>query len=151
MKNQSGLTCHNARGVKCSCWIVAIFSLAISCNTAMAQVVNDPELNDFKQSTKDFFDLYENQLQSVLKTRLQEEEDFVAAVIDMVRADKIPKPVVDRAWLWVRNNRVASRYPFVYFERVLRLEAEKLKIEIPDFDRSIYSTARRNTVTRQRR
>lgn len=129
----------------------AIVNLAVPSSSADAQTINDPQVKEIQESIKDIYELYERQLKSVLKTRLEEEEEFVNDVVDLVRQEKLPKVIVDRAWLWVRNHREASRYPFVYFERILRLETEKLEIEIPEFDRSIYSQARRNTVTRKRR
>jgi len=125
-----------------------MFLLAQSCP---AQVINDPQVNELRSGIKDIYELYERQLQSVLRTRLQEEEEFVTKIVDLVRTEKLPKNVVDRAWLWVRSNRNASRYPFVYFERVLRLQTAKLDVEIPEFDRAIYSRIRRNSLTRRRR
>lgn len=118
-----------------------------------SQAAND-ELPSFRASdkrTRDFFEIYSQRLHSVLKTRLRQEQAFVDQVVELVEEGKIPKSVVDQAWLWVRSNRSASRYPFVYFERVLRLQCQQLKIELPAFDRSIYSQARRNTTSRRRR
>ncbi|HMO14642.1 MAG TPA: hypothetical protein PKD64_12340 [Pirellulaceae bacterium] len=90
----------------------------------------------------EFYVRYAIQLNAQLKTRLEAEELFVNDVVELVRQGKIPKPVVDQAWLWVHSNRGASRYPFVYFEQVLRLQCDKLKLELPEFDRRIYSSAR---------
>ncbi len=85
------------------------------------------------------FERYEAQLNAVLKTRLIEERDFVEQVVDLMQDKKLPKQLVDSAWLWVRNNRPYSSHPFIYFERILRLQAEGQDIELPEFDRSIYS------------
>ena len=59
----------------------------------------------------------------------------------MVQQGKIPKNLVDSSWLWVRSKRPGARSPFVYFEQVLRLRAEKAKIPIPPFNAKIYSAS----------
>lgn len=88
----------------------------------------------------EFFAEYDRVLQAVLKTRRDEEKVFVNQVVEYVRLNRLPKKLVDASFLWVRQNRPTTRYPFVYFERVLRLQAERLHLKVPDFDRSIYST-----------
>ncbi len=82
---------------------------------------------------------YDLQLQAVLKTRFPEEKAFVDAVVLEIYQGKLPKNVVDSAWLWVRQKRPGTPYPFVYFERVLRLEAERLNLKIPPFNSEIYT------------
>jgi len=90
---------------------------------------------------------YAQQLQAVLKTRTMEEREFLARVIVLVQQERVPKKLVDSAWLWVRNKRAGSKYPFIYFERVLRLEAEKGNFLLPDFDRDSYNN---RDIARQR-
>lgn len=85
---------------------------------------------------------YDRQLQSLLMTRFPEEKAFVDSVVLEVHKGTLPKNVVDSAWLWVRQKRPGTPYPFVYFERILRLEGERLKLEIPPFDREIYNRGR---------
>lgn len=99
------------------------------------------------------FQAYERQLQAVLRTRLLEEKEFIARVIFLVQEEGLPKNLVDSAWLWVRKNRAGTPYPFVYFERVLRLEAEKAGVFLPSFDRTIYTdrSALRERRLQQRR
>ena len=55
---------------------------------------------------------YERKLQAVLKTRRKEEKAFVAQVVNEVRLEKLPKRLVDSAWIWVRDKRPNTRYPF---------------------------------------
>ncbi len=81
---------------------------------------------------------YERQLQAVLRTRLLEEREFVARLVVLVQSEQIPKSLVDSAWLWVRNNRAGATYPFVYFERIIRLQSERTRIPLPAFDRSVF-------------
>ncbi len=95
----------------------------------------DPTLIDGK-----FFEEYERRLNAILKTRRDEEKEFVKLVVAQVKADKIPTYLIDISFQWVRNKRPETDAPFIYFERVLRLNAEKLGIEdeIPPFDRNLY-------------
>jgi len=85
---------------------------------------------------------YEEQLNAILKTRRDEEKEFIAKIVDLIEEDKLPRKVVDTSFKWVRNKRPGTPYPFVYFERVLRFQTKKLKIDIPEFDYSIYSERR---------
>jgi hypothetical protein len=127
----------------------ALWGLTIDFSVASAQDTTrgsdgDPAeiANEIAKQLTDAFKQYDAQLQAVLKTRFPQEKSFVNQVVLMVQEEKIPKNIVDSAWLWVRKNRPNTRYPFVYFERVLRLEGEKLKIKIPPFDRNLYSQPR---------
>ncbi|MDG1873918.1 MAG: hypothetical protein P8J27_08400 [Mariniblastus sp.] len=86
---------------------------------------------------------YEQQLNAILKTRRDEEKEFVSRVVRQVRLGKIPSKLVSTSYGWVRNKRPNTNYPFIYFEKVLRLQAKavKLEAEIPPFDLSIYRSA----------
>lgn len=109
-------------------------------NAALAEIrlVTAQDLEELIGQLDEKWVEYEKQLQSVLRTRLIEEKEFVARVILLVQKEQVPKKLLDSAWLWVRDKRPGTRYPFVYFERVLRLEAEKAKILLPAFDRRLY-------------
>ena len=109
--------------------------------TKQEQEVVAMDIAELRQLLTEGFRQYETQLQAVLRTRFPEEQQFVGSIVYLVQTEKIPKNIVDSAWLWVRKNRPTTNYPFVYFERVLRLEAEKLKLEIPEFDRELYNKA----------
>ena len=84
---------------------------------------------------------FERQLNAILKTRRDEEKEFVGQVVNQIRLGLIPSKLVTTSFKWVRNKRPTTKYPFIYFERVLRLQAERLGMEdeIPPFDFSIYS------------
>ena len=84
---------------------------------------------------------FERQLNAILKTRRAEEKEFVGQVVNQIRLGLIPSRLVTTSFEWVRNKRPTTKYPFIYFERVLRLQAERLGMEdeIPAFDFSIYS------------
>lgn len=84
---------------------------------------------------------YERQLNAMLKTRRDEEKEFVGLVVNQIRLGRIPSKLASTSFEWVRNKRPTTKYPFIYFERVLRLQAERLELEdeIPLFDLSIYS------------
>ena len=90
------------------------------------------------------FEEYERQLNAILKTRRDEEKAFVKAVVKNVRDGKLPAKLISTSFKWVRNRRPNTNYPFIYFERVLRLQAAKLKLSkfVPEFDYDIYSQRR---------
>ncbi len=81
---------------------------------------------------------YEAKIQSILKTRLNEEKAFVTSVMEKVRAGEIPEKMVETSYKWVLNKHPDTNYPFVYFERVLRIQGDKAGIEIPPFDYEVY-------------
>lgn len=86
------------------------------------------------------FTEYERQLNAILKTRRDEERIFIGEVVQQVRDGKIPTKLVSTSFDWVRKKRPGTKYPFIYFEKVLRLQAQQLKIadEVPSFDFGIY-------------
>jgi hypothetical protein len=86
---------------------------------------------------------YERQLNALLKTRADEEKQFVSLVVTQVRLGRIPSRLVSTSYQWGRKNRPATNYPFIYFEKVIRIQAKALKLEdeIPPFDYSIYKSA----------
>lgn len=98
------------------------------------------------QSTADETDLrfqeYEQKIQALLKTRLPEEKTFVSEVMTKVREGELPERLVETSFKWVLNKHPDSNHPFVYFERVLRIQAKKLELEIPEFDYSVYRQRR---------
>jgi hypothetical protein len=81
---------------------------------------------------------YEAKIQAIVKTRLNEEKAFVSSVMEKVRAGEIPEKMVETSYKWVLNKHPDSNYPFVYFERVLRIQGDKAGIEIPPFDYEVY-------------
>lgn len=81
---------------------------------------------------------YEERLNAVLKTRRDEEKKFVKDVLRLVKDGVLPEHVVETSFKWVVNKRPDTDYPFVYFERVLRIQANQLELTIPEFDYSIY-------------
>lgn len=102
-----------------------------------------PESFDSKQFVE-----YERQLNALLKTRHDEEKKFVGQIVAQVRLGKIPSRLVSTSYSWVRNKRPDTNYPFVYFERVIRIQAKAIKLEkeIPEFDYSIYRSAGQRSI-----
>lgn len=88
--------------------------------------VQQQQLSATNQQLKD-------QLNFVLKTRRPAEKQFVDQVVAGVENGSIPRELVDGVFLWVRKNRADHQYPFFYFERLLRLQAEKKKVVIPAY------------------
>ncbi len=119
---------------------ILIFSLLLgSCILLQSRdsIAQDFEPEKFNPAQ---FEEYERQLNALLKTRRDEEKTFVKEVVDKIRKGKIPSKLVSTSYKWVANRRPTTNYPFVYFERVLRLQAKKIKIEkeVPAFDYNIY-------------
>lgn len=88
---------------------------------------------------KEGFEKYEARLNAVLMTRRTVEKEYVAKIVKGVKDGEIPLNLVDQAWIWVRDKRPNTQYPFVYFARVLKLRGDQIKVKIPEFDFSIYS------------
>lgn len=86
---------------------------------------------------------YERQLNALLKTTRKEERDFIAQVVFQIKEGKIPSKLVSTTYQWIRKKRPDTKYPFIYFEKVLRLQAEAIKVDdaVPPFDFSIYGSA----------
>lgn len=86
------------------------------------------------------FEQYEQQLNAILKTRRDEERLFVSQIVAQVRAGRLPSKLIQTSFRWVQNKRPDTNFPFIYFERLLRLQADKAGIAstIPPFDFEIY-------------
>ncbi len=104
---------------------------AVLCSSVHARDFNDLTLEE-----------YEKQLNSILKTRLTEEKEFVRKVVKLVGLEKIPRKVVDTSFKWVLNKRPLTNNRFIYFQRVLTLLGNRLRLPIPPFDDSVYRRRR---------
>ena len=111
--------------------------------------ITDLSLDEIITKLEETWKEYAKQLQAVVKARLLEEREFVAQVALLVQQKKLPKSLVDSSWLWVRSNRPYTNSPFVYFERVLRLQATKAGFRVPPFDARIYSLSRAERLRKQ--
>jgi hypothetical protein len=92
------------------------------------------------------FGRYEAELNAVLRTRLEEEKAFVHETLVLVHTGRLPRRLVDRAMVWVRNHCSEKSHAFVYFERVLRLQADKLGFDVPEFDYRVYDRSNSATI-----
>jgi len=84
----------------------------------------------------------EQQLNAILKTRLPEERLYIATVLKLVKDEKLPRKLINTSFKYVRNKRPFTKYPFVYFARVLHFQAKRDRISVPEFDFTIYSQRR---------
>ena len=114
-------------------------------------LLTEEDQEQLRSKLNEFFTAYEARLQAVLRTRLRAEENFVLEVVLQVQKEKIPKSLVDSAWIWVREKRPDTNHPFISFERVLRLQGQQVGVAIPPFDRNIYSSTTRNRLPQNRR
>ncbi len=69
----------------------------------------------------------EERLEKDLRARRPQEFAFIDSVVEHVEKGKLPLSVVDSTYLWARTK---QPIPFPYFERALRLRAEKLGVEL---------------------
>lgn len=108
-----------------------------SVETSQPELVNDS-----------FFVEYEAQLNAILKTRLDEEKEFVKGVVEQVQAENISTRLVNTSFKWVRNKRPNVKNSFIYFERVLRILANSQGVGqfIPPFDANVYSLTSTGTL-----
>ena len=98
---------------------------------------------DDSAAVKSDMQKYEVQLNVTLHTRLDAEKAYVHEVIELVRLGRLPRKLVDKAVFWVRNHVAYDNYGFVYFERVLRRQAQQLKFPVPAFNYDVYDTSNR--------
>ncbi len=86
---------------------------------------------------------YEQQLNAILRTSRAEEREYISNLVAQVRIGTLPSKLIATSFHWVKTKRPDTNYPFIYFERVLRLQAGKIGLEaqVPPFDFSIYGSA----------
>ncbi len=82
---------------------------------------------------------YERQLNAVLKTRRAEERQFIKLLVEQIGTGAVSTELVQTSFKWVRKKRPDTTFPFLYFERVLRIIAVQQGIgdQIPPYDTSI--------------
>lgn len=74
---------------------------------------------------------FERILKSGLRARRPEEIAFIGKVVQMVRDHKLPRRLLESAFVWVRKKKHKERYPAVWFERSLRALAAREGFVIP--------------------
>lgn len=70
----------------------------------------------------------EDQLKTGLKARRPEETEFIEEVARLVNAGELPRKLVDSTFVWAVRRR--TTYPFPAFERALRLQADRLGVDL---------------------
>jgi len=71
-----------------------------------------------------------DQLESGLKARRPQEFQFIARVIALVNADRLPLALVRSTFHWARKKTRFKGHTFTYFERALRIRAARIGIRI---------------------
>ena len=82
----------------------------------------------------DTLEEFERILKAGLRARRPEEMTFIAAIVDMVGKGKLPRELVEAAFVWVRRKKYKERYPVIWFERSLRALAAREDITIPPLE-----------------
>lgn len=82
---------------------------------------------------------YERQLNAVLKTRRNEERQFIKSLVAKIGTEEVSTELVQTSFKWVRRKRPDTPLPFLYFERVLRIIATQQGVgaSIPAYDTSV--------------
>jgi hypothetical protein len=93
------------------------------------------------QATKSATNVRMQERLNQLQPRLPEERKFVADVIQLVEQGQLPEAVVNEAFFY-SIKRYGGPMPFPYFERILRIQGERMKAPVPTFDRAVYSRER---------
>ncbi|NIP84822.1 MAG: hypothetical protein GTO03_04395 [Planctomycetales bacterium] len=66
-------------------------------------------------------------LENGLKARRPEEFAFIARVVRLVDQGTLPRSLVETTYLWARRKRTV---PYPYFEKGLRVRAQRIGIEL---------------------
>lgn len=103
-------------------WMIAMLALSLQpcaplCPAACAQ----------RQPRVEVAQLQE-QLEAGLKARLPAEFAFIARVVDLVQQGEFSEELVKSVFTWARRKN--KRVPFPYFERAMRIIAERLDVDI---------------------
>lgn len=69
-----------------------------------------------------------------LKARHPTEVTFLEQVNAQVDARVIPADLVDRVFFLVHEEKGDTKYPFIYFERILRMQGTKIGVPIPPYN-----------------
>jgi len=69
-----------------------------------------------------------DRLKTGLKARRPEEKEFLDQVAHLVRTGALPAKLVDSTYLWAIQRQ--QKYPYPLFERALRMQADRLGVEL---------------------
>ena len=70
----------------------------------------------------------EDRLKTGLRARRPEEHRFIERVVQLVRKGNLPGKLVDSTYLWAVERQ--QKYPYPLFERALRIQADRLGIDL---------------------
>lgn len=70
----------------------------------------------------------EDRLRTGLRVRRPEDGEFIAEVVRRVNAGDLPRKLVDSTFIWAVRRQ--KKYPFPAFEQALRLQAERLGVDL---------------------
>lgn len=69
-----------------------------------------------------------DRLKAGLRARRPEEQDFLDGVARLVDTGRLPRKLVDSTYMWAIRRR--QDYPLPAFERALRLQSERLGVDV---------------------
>jgi hypothetical protein len=70
----------------------------------------------------------EDRLKTGLRARQPEEFEFIKQVARLVREGQLPGKLVDSTYLWAIQRQ--QKYPYPLFKRALRLQADRLGVDL---------------------
>jgi len=132
------------------CWLVTLLCWSIFAACGGPANAQEADFLD-EELTPELVEQYEDKLNAILRTRSDQERLFVAQLVANVRVGSVPIRLISTSFQWVRKNRPFANYPFIYFERVLRLQAEQIGVAdaIPPFDFEAFRSAGQRTPGQQ--
>jgi hypothetical protein len=104
---------------------VVVFLAVAFVDVAWGQTDVDPKIAPGGISLK-------QALEKGLKARRPSEFTFIKLVVEKVEQGKLPSKMVERTFLWARDNK--QPHPMPYFERALQIQAKKIGVNLPFTD-----------------
>ncbi len=109
--------------------VVEIAFLNPLCASVQSEAIVDDNI-DLSVARTGVTDL-KDQLNAGLRARRPEEFRFIANIVQMTQQGRLPIKLVLSTFHYVRTKKKDEKFPFVIFERALRIRAAKIGIRLP--------------------
>ena len=105
--------------------LAAVLTVGLLIDAAQSAPTADPKIAPGGITLKEA-------LEKGLKARRKSEFAYIKLVIKKVEEGKLPAKLVERTFLWARDNH--QPYPMPYFEKALQIQAKKIGVSLPFTD-----------------
>jgi hypothetical protein len=99
---------------------ILLAGILIACRPAMLRGGEPPAVGKVAD--------LETRLKTGLRARRPEEHRFIERVVQLVREGNVPGKLVDSTYLWAVERQ--QKYPYPLFERALRIQADRLGVDL---------------------